>query len=506
CFSLVVNGQTGHSFDHFCGSHQGRSVWLKKYQATPQAYAKGGDTTVYIPMTIHILGTDSGSGYYSVRSLLDAMCTLNTTFEQTGLQFYIAGEILYHNNTAYYVHSTVLEGAEMMFEYNVPNTLNTYFVSDPAGNCGYNLPYAGIANAKSCSGPDDITWSHEVGHALSLPHPFLGWEGGVSYDGSVDHNFNNPAPDFVTYDYTFFQDTLILDTLIIDTAFVELVDRSNCDVAADGFCDTDSDYLAQRWSCNSDDVSPITQRDPDGVSFRSDGSLVMNYANDACQDRFSLEQTGAMRAFLYDERTSWVSTATPLAPILSEVTVIAPVEGVTVGGQTATLTWEAVANATQYLVQISRLSSFSSAVTETYVTASTSFETEELLDDRTYYWRVRPFNAYSTCQDFSERESFVIDHDLVNLANSIHTLASWTIRPQPVSSGQLLELVWQLTDRWQGELQIINSLGQVIDQQTVYLQAGRNTKTIATHQLAAGLYFLRLSNGSTQAVRKIVVE
>ncbi len=350
-----------------CGTGQGRSAWLKDYQLKPNDFRKGGDTIIYVAMAVHIVGTNNGGGYYSEATFLDAFCLLNEYFLPSGIQFVISGDILYHNNTAYYDHATVLEGYEMMAEYNVPDALNTYFVGNPAGNCGYNLPYAGIANSNSCSGPNDVTWAHEVGHALSLPHPFLGWEGGVSWDGSVDHNFSDPAPERVTYDYTFFQDTLILDTLIIDTAYVERVDGSNCHFAADGFCDTPPDYLAVRWSCNGNGTSPTTQHDPADQVFQSEGSFIMNYANDDCQTRFSLEQQQAMRAFLYDQRAHWILVFIP--PLPGQVTEVpnqvAPINGEIQNVFAAELSWEVVPEATQYVVQVSRLSSFPPALTTT---------------------------------------------------------------------------------------------------------------------------------------------
>ena len=256
-----------------CGTAPEKSAWLQKYQAAPAAYQKNLDTIIYVPLTIHLLGTDEGLGFFNYRNLMEAFCTLNEDYESANIQFYMEGEVHYIQNTAWFEHETLLEGGQMMFANNVEHTLNCYFVADPAGNCGYALPYAGLAVAKSCANPNDHTWSHEVGHALSLPHPFLGWEGGVSYDDSVPPNFNAPAPLTVTYDYTFFQDTLILDTLIIDTAYVEFVDGSNCGIAADGFCDTSPDYLANRWFCDGNMESATQQKDPSGATSKPDGTM-----------------------------------------------------------------------------------------------------------------------------------------------------------------------------------------------------------------------------------------
>lgn len=502
--AVSLSAQSEHQPDDFCATQQGRSKWLKQYQAQPAAYRKGGDTTIYVAMSIHILGTDDGNGYYSEKNLLDAFCLLNESFEPAGIQFFMAGNILYHDNSDYYQHETVLEGATMMFEYNIPNTLNTYFVSDPAGNCGYNLPYAGIANAINCSGPIDITWSHEVGHALSLPHPFLGWEGGVSWDGSIDHNFGDPAPDRVTYNYTFFQDILILDTLIIDTAFVEKIDGSNCNVAADGFCDTPPDYLAGRWNCNGNGISPTVQHDPNDISFQSEGSFIMNYANDECQNRFSEEQQAAMRAFLYDQREEWISNAPALDPVTETVDLLTPTGGESVEDNIAELSWTAVPEATQYLVQISRLASFSPSLTENYLVNTNSIDVAGLLEDRTYFWRVRAFNNYATCGEFSTNESFELSFPPL-ATRDIDGLSDWRAFPQPVGAERQLQLELNMTANWTGTLQLLNPLGQTLRMEELSLQAGLNNRTIDLATVAPGVYFLRLQNGREQQTVKVLV-
>ena len=97
----------------FCGSLQGRSKWLREYQQQPDQFQRGGGM-IYVNMAIHIVGTDQGAGYYNEANLLEAFCLLNENFAPVGIQFVMAGEILYHNNSAYYQHESVLDGAQMM--------------------------------------------------------------------------------------------------------------------------------------------------------------------------------------------------------------------------------------------------------------------------------------------------------------------------------------------------------------------------------------------------------
>ncbi|MEQ8703679.1 MAG: zinc-dependent metalloprotease [Phaeodactylibacter sp.] len=491
------------NWDHPCGTPAGKSAWLKAYQRNPQAFQRDNDTTLYVPLTIHIVGTDSGAGFFALSGLKAAFCKLNESFQEANIQFFMAGEINYLMNSAWYSHETVLEGAEMMFANNVDGTLNIYFVNDPAGNCGYNLPYAGIAMRKSCSGPNDNTWAHEIGHALAIPHPFLGWEGGVSYDGSVTHNYNNPAPETITYDYTFFQDTLIEDTLIIDTAYVELTDGSNCTFAADGFCDTAPDYLAQRWFCDVNGESPTIQTDPTGATFRSDGSLIMGYSDDACQARFTGEQIAAMRADLYDENPDWISDAPPLEPVAGPVTTfLFPVEGAELPFDEVLFSWSPVANASHYILQVSPLPTF--GIRSEYVVEGTELLVTDLVGNRTYYWRITPFNSYSFCAPVVDGGTFNTSE--VSSVQSLGPLTAFRAYPQPVGAGQDLTVDFTAQAPLKGSLSLYSSLGQPLWEASLDRSPGRHTLSIPTAQWPAGLYFLTVRTTSGQAVQQVIIE
>ncbi|MEM8523280.1 MAG: T9SS type A sorting domain-containing protein [Bacteroidota bacterium] len=487
---------------HPCGTVTGRSKWLKQYQAHPDRFSKGSDNTIYVPMTIHILGTNTGSGYFRLPNFLDAFCRLNTDFEGTNLHFYINGEINYINNTAWYQHDDILTGVEMMFENNIENTLNVYFVDSPAGNCGYNLPYAGIANAKACSDPDDHTWAHEVGHALSIPHPFLGWEGGVAHDGSINHNFNEPAPREVYYDYTLFKDQLYLDTLIIDTALVELVDGSNCFEAADGFCDTKPDYVAQRWQCNSAGRSRVTQTDPDGQQFTSDGSLIMGYSLDQCSSRFTQEQIAAMRANLLDQKASWLNDDPPLGTVNTDPIVVnSPFNEEITAAENIYFEWDAVENATHYILQVSRLSSFAFSEVDVVVEGN-SFEVESLRADRKYYWRIRPYNHYSACTTYSEISEFQTSSSVTSTEQITENL-DIEIYPNLIQKGESIQIHANSTSQ-DFTLTIYSLDGRRWQEEKLDLHHG--TSNLPFRFAKSGIYLLEMKNEKGIQIEKIIVQ
>lgn len=478
-----------------CGSVGGRSAWLQRYQSNPEAYPKSLNTTLYVPLTIHLVGTDDGQGYFSVARLLDALCTLNADYVEADIQFFIEGDIRYINNSFWNSHPSVLDGAEMMFANNVPNTLNCYFVSDPAGNCGYNLPYAGIAMRKACSNADDHTWAHEVGHALSLPHPFLGWEGGVSWDDSVPHNFNDPAPLTVTYNYTYFKDTLILDTLIIDTAFVEFVDGSNCQIAADGFCDTSPDYLSDRWQCNANGQSNTVQTDPAGVQFRSDATLIMGYADDACSNRFTAEQIAAMQANLLDEKPELLYNQTPEPDITQAVTLVSPDIGDLVPFNQVELSWTPVENAMHYMIQVSRVASFPGGITFEFVSETPFLSISELENNKTYYWRVRPYNRNHTCAGFSSSRYFQTGD--VSAVSELNGIDRVKLMPNPLSSSAVpLQVEFEASEQTTLAIRLLATSGQVLALWNTRVSTGRQLMELAIpDQLAPGLYLIEFSDG-----------
>lgn len=394
--SLSLTGQKG------CGTEPYKDPWLTEFQKRLDGsltFRGSSDTVLYVPMTIHMVGNDRGTGYFPISRLLIALCQLNTDFEGTDLQFYIKDDIRYLNNTAWFDHDDIRTGAEMMFENNVDNTINCYIVQDPAGNCGYNLPYAGVALSKSCIQPGDHTWAHEIGHNLSLPHPFLGWEGGQTHDNSKPAQYNRPAPETVTYDYTLFKDVYYPDTLIIDTALVEKVDGSNCRLAADGFCDTRPDYLALRWPCGQDSFSSTRQLDPDSSSFLSDGRWIMSYSFDNCNLGFSEEQILAMHANLKEQKPGYIEDQTLPQTIPGVVQLVSPLDEELVPYQEVELLWENLGDGIQYVLEVSRISTFGFLETQE-VLDTNAYILNGLQLNRRYYWRVTPFDHYNFCADF----------------------------------------------------------------------------------------------------------
>jgi hypothetical protein len=475
-----------------CGTPLQSQEQLRQLNAGERS---GGDTILYVPLTIHNISNDSASAFFSVARILDGFDRLNRDYAASKIQFFMEGAILHKRNTLWNNHKTIPEGANMMFANNIKNTINIYVTSNAAGNCGYNLPYAGIAISKGCLGPNDHTWAHELGHGLSLPHPFLGWEGNK-------YNPNKPTPTRVTYDYTLFKDSLILGKTIIDTAFVELVDGSNCAVSADQICDTKPDYIAERWTCDATKQSATTFKDPDGKTFRVDGSLIMSYANDACQDRFSAQEIAKMRSVLLGKKRFLLYNQVPkLAVDTKPSLILLPLNNSQISPKNMMVQWEKVQNAAQYVLQISRSASFSFIESET-VTA----KNEAMIDldaNRTYFARVRAFNSHFSGTPWSDKITFKTG-ELPTSSSDKTAFSKAVFFPNPLNNNTLLQSIVSVIEPSITDINIMSITGQTLFSQQFSLLEGENQLTIPI-TFPKGIYFVEMKNRKGKIVQKIVV-
>lgn len=472
-----------------CGT-RGLTPWFEQYTQHRHNHAadNGGDTAwLYVPVTMHITGEDNGSGYYPLENALQSLCRMNFHYAPARIYFYLqpGDPVRYLNNSSWHEHDW--EGGAEMIETNfIPGRLNIFIVADPAGNCGYSWIDA-IVMAKGCSGSGNSTWAHEAGHHLSLPHTFYGWEG-------FDWDYSQPAPE-------------VLDSW---GTLVEKTDQSNCYDAGDYFCDTPPDYLNFRWDCNADGESNIVQHDPNGVPFRSDGTLLMSYSSIACRARFSAEQIAAMRFNLNSEHQQYLQLDTPTPPIddSTPVTLIAPLDTQAVTYNDFTLQWETVENATFYTVDISLNNnlSFQPRLLSKTVYNTTSIEvTGGIPNNRTLYWRVRPYSEWDACTSPAPQQIGVFRTQSASAVNELATKMQVTLSPNPVSSGQPATLGILADEAMEMILQLQDLSGRVYEQQSLRLSEGENNLLLPNQNLPAGLYVIVLKNEQGRVFRKMSV-
>lgn len=512
CGHQLYQPQTTEFDFHPCGAPSFKSQWMKEYQRNPMAnqYHHNRSTT-YLPVTLHLVGQDDSTGYSSLISIMNAFCKVNQDYTNTGVQFFIEFPIRYIPNTAFNNHDSVHIGGAFMLQYNVPNTSNVYFMNNAAGNCGYNLPYAGMTVSYSCLSGN--TFSHELGHSLSIMHPFLGWEGGQSYNSSPQTSFPTAAPTEVYYDYTYYKDTMWLDTLIIDTTEVEYVTRTganaNCQTAADGFCDTPADYLAFRWSCDNNSQSNQVQLDPDTVSFRSEGANIMSYST--CLTDFTSEQAAAMNAFIQSKRQSHLYNQNPVIDTIdgNNLTIVEPMNG-SVINQTSNVTfrWNSVPGATHYVLNIcaspcsaANLQIEEVLVTDTFYVSNMTYNPR--LSFLPYRWKIKAINQSYTCAALSPAYTFNTQFP-TNTA-TIAAVNSFNIYPNPLPSQQPVRLEVAITEASEAQVKLVSITGQVMSTRLWSMEQGYNALDWDTSRLPAGVYTVVLQIGSEKLIKKLII-
>lgn len=446
----------------FCGTS------LKTQQASIQSMKgiqyKGFRGLHNIPVQIHMVLNDNGGGDLGLLKLRESICTLNQDFESIGFQFYMESEINYIKSSKYNEHNYD-DGLEMMRKYNVPKVINVYIVGSPAGNCGYFTNQGdAVALSKSCLGKNSHTWAHEFGHYFSLPHTFFGWEG-------IDYNAGKPTADYQNQVFTQIENT----------------DRRNCLSQADNFCDTPPDYISNRWSCNDSDSSSLLQKDVNGQSFRSDGSLFMSYALDNCMSRFSDEQKFAMQNNLANLRTDLDRSVSIRMISNFDNALSFPPDSATTSTKVR-FSWNPVANADGYVFQLSRNQPFTVLI-RNVSTINSYFEVDSLIEGKRYFWRVIPYSKMDFCTEGSVSHTFEVNS--FTKVNDAFSSEMYNIFPNPARIGQNI-YINRISDTAKSNIRFFSDYGKDLTESTVKNSNIINS-FIQTEALQPGIYFIQIN-------------
>lgn len=405
----------------------------------------------YVPIKFHIIGNSEGKGYYSVSSLMNAMCELNEDFLPSGLQFYFADSISYINDNDLYAGNSdaIWFRSE---DYKKAGAVNVFFHGAGMQWCGVYFPGVDVVFVKnSCQGDNATTLTHELGHFFSLPHTFLGWEGG-----------NDPGN-------------------------WERLDGANCRNAGDGFCDTKADYVSQRWGC------PLawTLKDPTGASFKPDSSIYMSYSSDQCQSRFSEEQMAAMRS---DVVFRGIATPTADIRLLPAPNRIAPQNSTkNLSPLAIQFSWQKVPGAFAYHLQIARFGNWNFLNYDVLVYDTTA--TVDLFGSWEYTWRVRAITNANTCGTFADADTFTTQETPSGLVQT-ETPTNLSIYPNPAQENQRIQLMANETS----DIEIRDIEGRLIH--SFRLEPKRLQELSLNH---AGLYLVYCKQQDKISVSRLLV-
>lgn len=477
---LIANSLFAQS--EFCGTRiEDQQQALNDIEGLPNVNRTDNAIT-YIPLMVHNVTNDNSNSFFAAWPLFETLCTLNSDFLPTGFQFYLERGINYIKNSEWNNHEDFSKGEEMMIESNVPEMVNCYLVSDPAGNCGY-FTYSGdgVALNKTCLGKYSHTWAHELGHFFSLPHTFYGWEG-IRYSSSKKTS---------EYQGDVFRQ-------------IENVVRAQCKRQADYFCDTNPDYISYRWTCNQDGFSSLIMRDVNDSTFRADGTLFMSYSNDQCMNRFSNEQMEAMHKSLNGPRAELKRPdVIPSFIAQSKFQLTFPSDSLTVVSKNLDVSWEKVENATYYVLQISRTSNFSVVVKNLLLTEN-SVNIDSLTQGKSYWWRVRAYSDFDFCGIESAVGYFKTQADVVTTqqlsANELHLF------PNPLRNSEKLQISFpeNINTNLITNIQLVDTKGGNFT--NVAFSKTQNGILVDLKQVSSGFYLINVRTLAGNYYSKISIQ
>lgn len=460
------------------------------------------DVDYYVPVKFHLVGKADGSQVVNESLILNMLCNLNNDYADQDIQFYLKMPFNYIYNDALYSNAGSSGGVFQIQQNKVNNAMNIYIVgSFPQGNLNgyYQGPWPQndfIVIKKSAVYGN--TAPHEVGHFFSLAHPFYGWEGHPWNEAEHGAQVEQYAPSD--------PNELGNVGLILN----EKQDQSNCTAAADHICDTSPDYLfafSQGQSgCNTWNGGTM---DPNGDVVDPIETNMMSYFGSCSNYDFTAGQKDAIIMDLESSARTYVRpNYTPSTEsITDEATLVSPIDAaVTPGYNIVEFDWDPVAGAEYYFLEIDFLPTFGGNP-KRYVVQGTfkSVDDADFNPSSLYYWRVKPFGEYFTCNTpFSNTETFTTGNS-VN-TNELEIVSGWNIRPNPVSTTQMLNIEIDATQSFDADINVFSTSGQLLKSVgTQNLITGVNTIPVSMANLSAGIYIISIQTTEGLLNKRVVI-
>ncbi|MGV3559977.1 GEVED domain-containing protein [Larkinella arboricola] len=358
-FCLIVT-ITNSSAQHFCAHssasveqiHQTRLV-LKQYQATVKNKRVATVPLTYIPLKVHLVRNNDGTGGAQVSSLMTALAGMNTQFLPAGIQFYLVGATpnLINNSSAYNLEWSTNQS--FITTNRDPAAANLFVVNSLAIN---GISYGGFGGDNVILTISSLTpalLTHEFGHHFSLLHTFGNGQ--------------------------------------------ELASGANCATAADLICDTPADPWDLPGGGNTDDGSCTYKgglTDAEGRHYQPMMDNVMSgwQCSRTPAARFTAGQQQVMAASL----AYWLQNPTAARNYTRAPDAVAAptLLSVTRTSGKAQLTWQDnSANEAGFLIERAIGTPESFSAIGGVPPNSTTFTDAGIASSTTYYYRIRPANT-----------------------------------------------------------------------------------------------------------------
>lgn len=456
----------------------------------------------YVPVHYILVADSLGNGRLNEVNTLDQLCDLNEAYAPMDIRFYLSAhpthglfnKSISNNNVMNNQNNSLLmklrknNKAINIFVVNTPGSGN----SNPGIVLAYYSPqFDWIVQRKTeTKGGHNGTLPHEAGHFFSLKHTFYGWE-------------SDPfGPDDAGWP--------IAPVISPDGVPTERVNGTNCLTAADGICDTPPDYNfgLEQGNCQPYDEGA---KDPLGVLVDPMETNFMSYfSNCGTAYKFTAIQHAAILADLASSARNYLdNTFTPIATeiIMPAGLLTAPATGITTTYYDEVLfQWEPVAGANNYIIEADLAPSFGTGFYKGAVTTGTSQLLTDFLKNKTYYWRVRPFNEYVTCPGGVETV-FNFKTSAVSATKNVSELNAWQIAPNPAASNGIVNVTADAKQGFTATISILDATGRrVYTHQNVEFQAGETTVELPINGISNGLYVVMIESEKGRDIRKLTVQ
>lgn len=486
---------------HVCGTKDDGSM-MERLEANKKLMAdqinyRGDNEWLFIPVQFHIVSNADGVGGVEERRIIDELCTINKNYLPNKMKLYLVPEFNYIKHNALYSDPGSSFAEAKIKTAKNKSALNIFIVDNIESGSGYGqvLGYYSplldvIVIRKNQIGNNEQTVSHEIGHFFSLAHPFYGWEENP-YNAATHGNpvkIQKIQWGGVNFD-------------------IELVNKSNCNTAADKLCDTPPDYnfgiVDPEQNCKLN--GPILDYNSDTIKTQENN--YMSYFFNCGKYQFTPNQVSAMRADFYHSlrtyiRTGFIPDTTAINP--ADFKVVSPLENETTAFyDQVTLDWDDMPGATHYLVSIFPPSAPNN-VKYYFVRNESKLILADLEKNKRYTWGVKPYNVGNTCTNKLGPANFKTGAYTVGIEEELISGDDFEVFPNPVSDGQLY--LYSRFSSSDVQLRMYNSLGQLVEATELDIIAGTNTLNLTKSNYHHGFYNLVLKTKERDYIRRIIIQ
>lgn len=444
----------------------------------------------YVPVKFHLTANNDGSGRLETIHVLNQLCILNRDFASSNIVFYIYEGFSFIDQTAIYESAgnnrNAVQSKKSNKAVNIFITQNADLDNNTSG--GTTLGFYSsqgdyiVVRKQELAGKTN-TLSHEIGHFFNLRHTFYGWEG---------------AP----YNKDIHGEIVAFNTVPggIPNIQVELVDGSNCEVAADMICDTPPDYNFGLTAGNCSFSTVVFDKNEERVIPMKENQ--MGYFQDCDTFRFTEGQTNRMLTNFNSTTRSYIrSSYVPNQDEITDVPVLLTpqTEEKLAAYENIKLDWDDIPNASSYLVEIKGINQYYSVVVK-----MSEYIIPVLKKNNRYSWTVMPFNEANGCATVTT--SNFRTGDGTSSTYDIEELKSVTIAPNPVMEASTFSVSVYSDDAVKADFKILTLFGQTVSSNLQSLDFGQNTIPMNTNELKCGVYILNINVNGRNSFTKFVVQ